>query len=105
MSKLKEAQKNQLPSLIKKASWDGVSVEYGLLDAVGEFDFAMPKQAISIAFAPHDRVTWSVDGGSSQTTALPAGSAFVYGDMLKHDASRNATLFGTSGKDAANISI
>ena len=80
MSKPKEAPKNQLPCLIKKASWDGVTVEYSLLDAVGEFDFAMPKHAISIAFAPHDRVTWSVDGGSSQTTALPAGSAFVYGD-------------------------
>ncbi len=80
MSKPKEAPKTQLPSLTKTASWDGVNVEYGLLDAVGEFDFAMPKQAISIAFAPHDRVTWSVDGGSSQTTALPAGSAFVYGD-------------------------
>lgn len=80
MSKQKEATKTQLPSLIKKASWDGITVEYSLLDAVGEFDFAMPKHAISIAFAPHDKVTWSVDGGSSQTTGLPAGSAFVYGD-------------------------
>ncbi len=80
MSKPKEAPQTQLPSLIKKASWDGITVEYSLLDAVGEFDFAMPKQAISIAFAPHDKVTWSVDGGSSQTTGLPAGSAFVYGD-------------------------
>lgn len=105
MSKPKEAPQTQLPSSIKKASWNGVDVEYGLLDAVGEFDFAMPKHAISIAFAPHDKVTWSVDGGASKTTALPAGSAFVYGDMLKHDASRNAILFGTSGKDTANILI
>lgn len=80
MSKPKEAPQTQLPSSIKKASWNGVDVEYGLLDAVGEFDFAMPKHAISIAFAPHDKVTWSVDGGASKTTALPAGSAFVYGD-------------------------
>ncbi len=39
----------------------------------------MPKHAISVAFLPHDRVTWSVDG-TMQTTALPAGSAFLYGD-------------------------
>ncbi|AFY57105.1 DNA-binding domain-containing protein, AraC-type [Rivularia sp. PCC 7116] len=80
MSNPKEAPQTQLPSLIKKASWNGINVEYGLLDAVGEFDFAMPKNAISIAFAPHDKVTWSVDGGSSKTTRLPAGSAFIYGN-------------------------
>ncbi|MBC7972793.1 MAG: AraC family transcriptional regulator, partial [Verrucomicrobia bacterium] len=39
----------------------------------------MPKHAISVAFMPHDRVTWSVDGWQ-QTTPLPAGSAFIYGD-------------------------
>jgi AraC family transcriptional regulator len=67
-------------SIIVAKTWDGVSVEYGRLNQVGDFDFAMPKQAISVAFTPHDRVTWSVDGGSRQTTALPAGSVFIYGD-------------------------
>jgi AraC family transcriptional regulator len=61
-----------------KVEWNGLIVEYGRLEDVGEFDFAMPKYAISVAFAPHDRVTWSIDGGKSQTTALPAGSVFVY---------------------------
>lgn len=60
-----------------KAQWDGITVEYGYMDATGGFDVAMPKQAISVAFAPHDRVTWSVDGGSSQVTALPPGSVFL----------------------------
>lgn len=49
------------------------------MEAVGDFDFAMPKHAISVAFVPHDCVTWSVDG-LKQTTPLPAGSAFLYGD-------------------------
>lgn len=62
-----------------KACWDNISVEYACLDEVGEFDFAMPTQAISIAFLPHDRVTWSVDG-NSKLTPLPAGSVFIYGD-------------------------
>jgi AraC family transcriptional regulator len=64
---------------IVKHQWDGLQVEYGRLDAVGEFDFAMPQQAISVAFEPHDRVVWSIDG-QSQQTALPAGSVFLYGD-------------------------
>ncbi|KAB8314715.1 helix-turn-helix transcriptional regulator [Tolypothrix campylonemoides VB511288] len=68
----------QPSSLHLKAEWDGITVEYGCLNAIGQFDFAMPKHAISVAFAPHDRVTWSVDGGTTQTTALPAGSVFIY---------------------------
>ncbi|BAZ24180.1 AraC family transcriptional regulator [Kalymmatonema gypsitolerans NIES-4073] len=68
----------QPSSLHLKAEWDGITVEYGCLSAIGQFDFAMPKHAISVAFAPHDRVTWSVDGGTTQTTALPAGSVFIY---------------------------
>jgi AraC family transcriptional regulator len=67
------------PMILTKA-WEGITVEYGRLNEVGDFDFAMPKRAISVAFAPHDRVTWSVDGGSRQTTALPAGSVFLYSD-------------------------
>ncbi|WP_017316610.1 AraC family transcriptional regulator [Mastigocladopsis repens] len=71
---------NTQPPSILKAEWDGITVEYGCLNAIGEFDFAMPKHAISVAFAPHDRVTWSVDGSTTQTTALPAGSVFIYSD-------------------------
>lgn len=67
-------------SIIIAKEWDGLRFEYGQLREVGEFDFTLPKQAISVAFAPHKEVTWSVDGGSCQTTALPAGSVFIYGD-------------------------
>jgi AraC family transcriptional regulator len=65
-------------AIFLKKEWKDIAVEYGFMEAVGEFDFTMPKHAISVAFIPHDRVTWSVDG-SKQTTALPAGSAFLYG--------------------------
>ncbi|MFB2981873.1 helix-turn-helix domain-containing protein [Microseira sp. BLCC-F43] len=68
----------QTPAILRR-EWDGLTVEYGRLDAVGEFDFAMPKQILSVAFAPHEQVTWSLDGGQRQSTSLPAGSVFVYG--------------------------
>lgn len=68
------------PAFNLKASWENIEVEYSCLDEVGEFDFAMPLQAISVAFLPHERVTWSVDGNNSKSTSLPAGSAFIYGD-------------------------
>jgi AraC family transcriptional regulator len=64
---------------ILKNQWDGLQVEYGRLDAVGEFDFVMPQQVISVAFEPHEQVIWSVDG-QPQRTGLPAGSIFLYGD-------------------------
>ncbi len=72
-------------------------MEYGLLESVGNFEFAMPKHAISVAFIPHDRVTWSVDG-KKQTTTLPAGSAFLYGDRefvwhQREKASEYVTLY------------
>lgn len=70
----------QQPLSSIKASWDGINVEYGCLNACGEFDVFMPRHSISVAFAPHDRVTWSVDGASSQTTALPPGSVFLFSD-------------------------
>lgn len=73
-----EPLSTQPPYSNLKAEWDGITVEYGCLDATGKFDFAMPAHAISVAFTPHDRVTWSVDGGTSQTNALPAGSVFIY---------------------------
>jgi AraC family transcriptional regulator len=75
---MQPVQKQQAAVILKK-EWDGITVEYGRLDAVGEFDFTMPKHSLSVAFAPHDRVTWSVDGESPKTTSLPAGSIFVYG--------------------------
>lgn len=52
----------------------------------------MPPQAISVAFAPHDRVTWSVDRGASQVTALPAGSVFIYAnhDFVWHKRERTS---------------
>lgn len=68
----------QAKATIIKAEWNDLIVEYGHLGETGDFDFAMPKHAISVAFAPHDRVTWSVDGGKPQTTPLPAGSVFLY---------------------------
>ncbi|MBD1851756.1 AraC family transcriptional regulator [Leptolyngbya sp. FACHB-711] len=85
------------PSLFLKKEWQNITVEYGLLESVGDFEFAMPKHAISVAFIPHDRVTWSVDG-KKQTTALPAGSAFLYGDREfvwhhREKASEYVTLY------------
>jgi AraC family transcriptional regulator len=62
-----------------KAEWEQLTVEYGRLDAVGDFDFAMPRDMISVAFTPHEQVTWSVDGKQQQTN-LAAGSVFVYGE-------------------------
>ncbi len=67
-------------TVIIRREWQGLTVEYGRLESVGEFDFAMPQQGISVAFLPHAEVVWSVDGGSRQATPLPAGSVFVYGD-------------------------
>lgn len=73
-----------------RAEWHDITVEYSHLKAIGEFDFAMPRNAVSVAFAPHNRVTWSVDGGSSQTTALPPGSVFLYSchDFVWHHRER-----------------
>ncbi|MBE9211532.1 helix-turn-helix transcriptional regulator [Plectonema cf. radiosum LEGE 06105] len=70
--------KQQTNATIIKAEWSDLIVEYGRMEKVGEFDFTMPKNAISVVFAPHERVTWSVDGGKLQTTSLPAGSIFLY---------------------------
>ncbi len=72
--------KPQQTAAILKAEWNDLIVEYGRLETVGDFDFAMPKHAISVAFIPHERVTWSVDGGQPQTTSMPAGSVFVYAE-------------------------
>lgn len=61
-----------------RQQWDGISIEYGQMFDIGEFDAAMPQQGIAVAFAPHDRVIWSVDGRDRQTTAVPPGSVFLY---------------------------
>lgn len=61
-----------------QSQWDGITVEYGHMPETGEFDAEMPRQGIAVAFTPHDRVVWSVDGGSRQTSALPPGSVFFY---------------------------
>jgi AraC family transcriptional regulator len=68
----------QPTATILKNQWDGLQVEYGRLEAVGEFDFAMPQQVISVAFEPHEQVVWSVDGQQTQSTSLPARSVFLY---------------------------
>ncbi|MBD1907863.1 AraC family transcriptional regulator [Funiculus sociatus GB2-A5] len=60
-----------------KAEWDSITVEYSLTPP-GENDKTMPKHLVGVAFAPHERVTWCVDGGSSQTTSLHPGSVFLY---------------------------
>lgn len=72
--------KPQQTAVILKAEWNDLIVEYGRLEEIGDFDFAMPKHAISVAFIPHERVTWSVDGGKPQTAPMPAGSVFVYSE-------------------------
>ncbi|MGG6263720.1 helix-turn-helix domain-containing protein [Leptolyngbya sp. AN03gr2] len=75
---MQPVQSNQTAA-ISTQDWEGLTVEYGRLDSVGDFDFAMPKNGLSVAFLPHEEVVWSVDG-RTQTTGLPAGSVFVYGD-------------------------
>lgn len=72
--------KPQQTAVILKAEWNDLIVEYGRLEEIGDFDFAMPKHAISVAFIPHERVTWSVDGGKPQTAPMPAGSVFLYSE-------------------------
>ncbi len=61
-----------------RSEWDSITVEYGQMLEIGEFDAVMPRHGIAVAFAPHDRVTWSVDGGDRRTTALTPGSVFLY---------------------------
>ncbi len=46
--------------------------------ATGDFALAMPQDGVSIAFAPHDRTIWSVDGGSSQATPVIPGSVLIH---------------------------
>ena len=58
--------------------WDGISIDYGQMFETGEFDAAMPQHGIAVAFAPHDRVVWSVNGSDQHTTSMPPGSVFLY---------------------------
>ena len=48
------------------------------MTATGDFALAMPKDGVSIAFAPHDRTIWSVDGGKNRTTPVIAGSVLIH---------------------------
>ena len=50
------------------------------MTATGDFALAMPQDVVSIAFAPHDRTVWSVDGGISQTSPVIAGSILIHSD-------------------------
>ncbi len=61
-----------------KREWSGISIEYGQMFETGKFDAAMPQHGIAVAFAPHDRVVWSIDNHDRQTTALAPGSVFLY---------------------------
>ncbi|MBW4471511.1 MAG: AraC family transcriptional regulator [Stenomitos rutilans HA7619-LM2] len=63
---------------LMQRKWNGISIDYGQMFEVGEFDAAMPQEGVAVAFAPHDRVVWSMDGGDRQTTAMPPGSVFLY---------------------------
>lgn len=85
-----EAVSTQPPASTLKAEWDDITVEYSYMNALGEFDVVMPRHAVSVAFAPHDHVTWSVDEASSQTTALPPGSVFLFSshDFVWHHRER-----------------
>ncbi len=65
-----------LASLQRK--WDGICIDYGQMFETGEFDAAMPQQGLAVAFAPHDRVVWSVAGSDRRATAMPPGSVFLY---------------------------
>ena len=48
------------------------------MTATGDFALAMPPHGVSIAFAPHDRTVWSVDGGTSTTSPVIAGSVLIH---------------------------
>lgn len=72
-----ESLRSQLLDSNLKASWDGIAVEYSQMPP-GEGDISIPKNLVSVAFAPQERTTWRVDGGSSKTTPLSPGSVFLY---------------------------
>jgi AraC family transcriptional regulator len=87
-----EAMQPSSAVTILRSDWESLRVEYGRLDAVGEFDFTMPKQALSVAFTPHECVTWSIDQGQRQTTALAVGTVFLYADreFIWHQRTRSS---------------
>jgi len=63
---------------LMRKQWNGLCIDYGQMFETGEFDAVMPQQRLAVAFAPHDRVVWSVDGGDRHLTAMPPGSVFLY---------------------------
>lgn len=70
---------NYQPNIsILESDWDGIEVKYCQMKDTGDFPLAMPQYGVSIAFAPHDRAIWSVDGGESQATPVPPGSVLIH---------------------------
>ena len=65
---------------VLESSWNGIKIRYCQMTATGDFALAMPKDGVSIAFAPHDRTIWSVDEGTRKTTPVTAGSVLIHAD-------------------------
>ena len=63
---------------VLKSDWNGIKVRYCHMKAKGDFPLAMPQHGVSIAFAPHDRAIWSLDGRESQTSPVLPGSTFIH---------------------------
>lgn len=63
---------------VLESNWDGIKIKYCHMAATGDFALAMPQDGVSIAFAPHDRTIWSVDGGSSQATPVIPGRILIH---------------------------
>ena len=63
---------------VLESNWDGIKIRYCQMTATGDFALAMPQDRVSVAFAPHDRTIWSVDGGSSQASPVIAGSVLIH---------------------------
>ena len=61
----------------KQSNWKGITIEYSYMSKTGDFDLLMPQKGISVAFLPHDRATWSIDNGESQTTAVVPGNILL----------------------------
>ena len=72
---------NSHPNIsVLESSWNGVKIRYCQMTSIGDFALAMPPDEVSIAFAPHDRTIWSVDGGTRKTTPVTAGSVLIHAD-------------------------
>lgn len=52
----------------------GIAIRYSYMSEIGDFPLVMPERGISIALLPHERATWSINDGESQTTAVVPGN-------------------------------